>query len=55
VKSVHRDEFERIRKEAGVPYVKAISQHFPGENEENHDKLQSVYPVDCPTFESGTS
>jgi hypothetical protein len=31
-------ELERIWKEAVVAYFRALSQHLPGGNMENHDK-----------------
>jgi hypothetical protein len=33
------DELEKMLKEAVVVYFKALSQHFPGGTEENHENV----------------
>jgi hypothetical protein len=35
------DELENMLKEAVVVYFKALSQHFPGGTEENHENVSN--------------
>jgi hypothetical protein len=37
------EKFEKMWKEVGMTYFNVLSQHFSGENEENHKESQLGY------------
>jgi hypothetical protein len=48
------DELNRMWKEVVIGVFKALSWHFPGGTEKNHNKSQSGYPVSRTRFELET-
>jgi hypothetical protein len=49
------NELKRMWKEVVIGVFKALSWHFPGGTEKNHNKTQSGYPVSRTRFELRTS